>query len=95
MLVENPEHNPEGDFSLNNGVLNAQSDCGAKHTFSGIALYHKSFFDEQPADFLPLAPLLREKMSDQLVTGELYLGQWFDIGTPERLAEINQWSIAD
>ncbi|MEC8327872.1 MAG: nucleotidyltransferase family protein [Pseudomonadota bacterium] len=90
VLVENPAHNPNGDFSLVQGFASSDSNAETKHTFAGIALYHKSFFANTKADFLPLAPMLREKMVEKLVTAELYIGNWQDIGTPERLAEINQ-----
>lgn len=90
VLVENPEHNLDGDFAMHQGIAKPGTEGEDKYTFSGIALYHQSFFAEQSNCFLPLAPLLRDKMSQQLVTAELYLGDWHDIGTPERLAEINK-----
>lgn len=93
VLVENPEHNPSGDFSILQGFAHCDENREDKHTFAGIALYHKSFFAERETAFLPLAPMLREKMAEKLVTAELYIGKWFDIGTPERLAEINQQEL--
>jgi MurNAc alpha-1-phosphate uridylyltransferase len=87
VLVENPPHNPSGDFGCRLGMAVLAQDIA--YTFSGIALYHKTFFDNISEGFKPLAPLLREKMSQNKVSAELYLGQWHDIGTPERLNEIN------
>lgn len=88
VLIENPPHNPEGDFALVQGNAKSEGEC--KHTFSGIGLYHKCFFEQAAPGFVPLAPLLRRAMEDQLVSAELYLGQWHDIGTPQRLAQINE-----
>ena len=88
VLVANPEHNPKGDFALNDGVLYEEEDN--KFTYSGIGVYTREFFSAcQPGGF-PLAPLLRSAMSRQQVTGMLFPGLWMDIGTPARLAEVNQ-----
>ena len=66
------------------------------HTFSTIALYKKGFFTDcgVPAGnpqgiALALAPLLRAAMDRGQVTGEVYAGDWTDVGTPERLAQLN------
>lgn len=84
VLVENPAHNPDGDFTL--GLPNQLQT----YTFSGIGLYHKHFFQQHSAGFLALGPLLRDGIEACVVSRELYLSQWFDIGTPQRLAQINQ-----
>ena len=88
-LVSNPQHNPNGDFQLDKQgqVL---SDGEHKLTFSGIGLYHPSLFHHQPIAKTPLAPILRAAMMRGKITGQHYSGQWFDIGTPERLAELNK-----
>ncbi|MCF2857885.1 nucleotidyltransferase family protein [Pseudoalteromonas sp. SMS1] len=85
VLVENPEHNPLGDFALVHQPSNQQ-----KYTFSGIGLYHKSFFVDVAAGKVPLGPMLRSGIGAHKVSSELYLGVWHDIGTPERLTQINQ-----
>jgi MurNAc alpha-1-phosphate uridylyltransferase len=90
VLVENPAHHPTGDFAMRQGFAHLGEEGEPRHTFSGIALYHKSFFANLSNEFLALGPLLRDKMRTQLVTAELYLGVWHDIGTPERLREINK-----
>jgi len=87
VLVENPSHHPQGDFAFAQGHLVANSE--PRFTFAGIALYHPTFFAGLPVDFRPLAPLLRAKMAEHKVHGERYLGVWVDVGTPERLAELN------
>ena len=96
-LVPNPAHNLKGDFGLNaEGLaLNLPSDSSAaRYTFSTIALYRKAFFDTLPFGNpqgikAPLAPMLRAAMDNQQVSAELYLGAWTDVGTPERLAQLN------
>jgi len=87
VLVNNPSHNPKGDFALNNDRVT--SDGSNKLTFSGVGLYQPSLFVAQPEERFPLAPLLREAMSLNKVSGFHHRGVWMDIGTPERLAEIN------
>ena len=98
-LVPNPAHNPGGDFGLSatGQVLNVPKGAPAcELTFSTIALYKKAFFADcgLPAGnpqgvALALAPLLRAAMDRGWVSGERYLGEWTDVGTPERLARLN------
>ena len=85
ILVPNPEHNPEGDFALDGQrvVDNKQ------YTFSGIGYYSPKLFEGVPYGKSALAPLLRDAMKEGKVTGELYEGEWLDIGTPERLELLN------
>ena len=98
-LVPNPAHNPGGDFGLSatGQVLNLpKGAAGRDHTFSTIALYKRAFFADcgLPAGnaqgaALALAPLLRAAMDRGVVSGEDYTGAWTDVGTPERLAQLN------
>lgn len=89
VMVNNPEHNPQGDFSLqDDGKLATEGNN--KLTFSGIGVYRAELFENLPADKQPLAPILRHAMQQGMVTGEVHQGEWLDIGTPERLEEINQ-----
>ncbi len=87
ILVPNPEHNPTGDFSLHNGRL--QNDGAPKFTFSGIGYYNPELFKELAYGKRALAPILREAMKKNCVSGELYEGEWRDIGTPQRLKVLN------
>lgn len=88
VLVENPEHNPDGDFFLCGD--NVLSEGDAKLTFSGIGVYRKALFDGCKPGAFPLAPLIRNAISRGKVTGEYFTGMWTDVGTPERLQQINQ-----
>ncbi|WP_415890312.1 N-acetylmuramate alpha-1-phosphate uridylyltransferase MurU [Neptuniibacter sp. SY11_33] len=88
VLVPNPEHNPDGDFGLRRGRVNSEDEIG--YTFSGISRLSIEMFESIALDEkAPLAPLLREQMAEGKVSGELFEGFWADIGTPERLDEIN------
>ena len=87
VLVSNPSHNPKGDFTLNDGRVEAEGED--KLTFSGIGLYQPHLFAGQSEERFPLAPLLRNAMSQNKVSGNQHQGIWMDVGTPERLAEIN------
>ncbi|MFZ2724937.1 MAG: nucleotidyltransferase family protein [Methylococcaceae bacterium] len=88
VLVNNPEHHPEGDFALlSNGLVSCAGT--KKYTFSGIGLYSPKLFHQHPAGQYKLAPLLRDAMAKQAVSGEYFEGFWLDIGTPQRLAELN------
>ena len=87
VLVDNPAHHPEGDFVLSSDRVSQGG--GARLTFSGIGVYRPELFSGCSAGAFPLAPLLRQAMDDGRVSGACYHGVWFDIGTPERLQEVN------
>jgi MurNAc alpha-1-phosphate uridylyltransferase len=96
-LVPNPPHNLKGDFGLASDGL-ALNQAELKYTFSTIGLYRRALFESpycsipagNPAGIkAPLAPLLRAAMDNGQITAELYTGPWTDVGTPERLAQLN------
>ncbi|ADU91274.1 N-acetylmuramate alpha-1-phosphate uridylyltransferase MurU [Taylorella equigenitalis] len=92
VLVDNPQHNPKGDFTIdNNGkILAVETREFDMLTFAGIGVYRPSIFsDIAKGDFVKLAPLLRTLMTEDKVIGHYFKGLWFDIGTPERLNQIN------
>lgn len=92
VLVNNPPHHPQGDFSLQDGrvALPPTHAIGAL-TFSGIGCYHPALFaGTAPGHKAPLAPLLKAAMQQGQVTGEHFTGRWEDVGTPERLAALDQ-----
>jgi len=91
VMVDNPEHHADGDFSLSNGQLSQQGPNML--TYSGIGVYRPGLFADRTGGAFPLAPLLRGAMDREEVTGEHYTGAWSDIGTPERLAAINDGLI--
>lgn len=88
VLVPRPPHRQQGDFDLRDGRV---SDSGAAaYTFAGVAVYRPEFFaDCEPGRF-PLAPMLRAAARAGQLAGSLYQGIWADVGTPERLAELNR-----
>jgi len=85
ILVLNPEHNPEGDFALEGNLVKEHRE----YTFAGIGYYSPRLFEGVPYGKSALAPLLRSAMKEGKVTGELYEGEWLDIGTPQRLQRLN------
>jgi MurNAc alpha-1-phosphate uridylyltransferase len=94
VLVPNPPHHPQGDFSVRGSRIVSSgapgSDQTPKWTFSGIGLYSPALFSGI-ADGVkaPLAPLLFAAAEAGRLGGELYSGAWHDVGTPERYAELN------
>jgi N-acetyl-alpha-D-muramate 1-phosphate uridylyltransferase len=100
-LVPNPPHNPRGDFGLSEAAMALnlpKESAGPRFTFSTIALYRKEFFDALPFGNpdgvkAPTVPLQRHAMDLGRVSAELYRGEWTDVGTPARLAELNGGTV--
>ncbi|MBI3230510.1 MAG: nucleotidyltransferase family protein [Burkholderiales bacterium] len=91
-MVKNPPHHPQGDFAMNLYTLANQGE--PRFTFSGIAVYRPEMFDSiVPGQSAKVVALLREQAQRGLLGGEVYPGPWADIGTPERLAQINAHSL--
>ncbi|MGD8587831.1 MAG: nucleotidyltransferase family protein [Chromatiales bacterium] len=88
VMVTNPDHHPTGDFVLRHGEV--QEGDGKRLTFSGIGVYDPKLFVGCQDGAFPLAPLLRRAMRAHRVSGERYAGSWIDVGTPERLAKLEQ-----
>ena len=87
VMVDNPVQHPDGDFRLEGGRLYDEGE--PRLTYSGIGVYRPELFAGLAPGVRPLAPLLREAMRKGQVSGEHYTGAWYDIGTPERLAELD------
>ena len=94
VLVDNPVHHPNGDFCLEgnritSSILNPESSL---LTFSGIGLYQPALFSHIPrGSVAPLAPLLRAQIALGKVSGEHHAGFWLDVGTPQRLQELDEY----
>jgi MurNAc alpha-1-phosphate uridylyltransferase len=84
-LTENPPHHPHGDFSLNGGMI-ASSPA---YTFTGIAVYSPDYIAEIPEERCALKPWFENWIKRDLISGELLRGTWFDVGTVQRLEEVN------
>ena len=87
VLVDNPPQHPQGDFALDGDVVLPSGPI--QHTFSGIGVYRSALFAGCRAGKFPLAPILRAAMAQRRIHGQLYRGVWNDVGTPERLKQLN------
>lgn len=90
VLVPNPPQHQRGDFTLADGRVGDDSSPGAqRYTYSGIGVYRPQFFAGCTPGRFPLLPLLTRAIAAGRLRGELYRGEWHDIGTPERLAALD------
>ena len=91
LLVDNPVHNPAGDFHLlGQKVLNQPVGNSVSLTFSGIGIYRHSLFNDSPGGRFPLAGLLRQAADGNQLSGQHFSGQWIDVGTVDRLFEARR-----
>lgn len=89
LLVNNPEHNPQGDFSINNNRLLPKNQH--TYTYSGIACYHPKLFAEQPLNrVFSVTKLINQAIASKQAAAQIHQGQWNDIGTIKRLNACNQ-----
>lgn len=89
VMVDNPQQHPDGDFAFHNGALSLEG--APRLTFSGVAVYDPSLFvDIVPGQVARLAPLLQQAIAQGKASGEHHQGVWHDIGTPERLYELDR-----
>ena len=86
VMVANPAHNPGGDFYLDGDRVNMTS--GVCLTYSGIGVYHRDLFADCHDGKFPLAPLLKQAISRNRVSGEYFQGTWMDAGTPESFTAL-------
>ena len=91
VFVANPEQHPNGDFTLADGRAYTfdQQQQGENLTFSGVSIIHPKMFDSLENGKRPLAPLLKQGMSDGRVSAEKMQSAWVDVGTPERLTALD------
>jgi MurNAc alpha-1-phosphate uridylyltransferase len=88
VLVANPDFHPQGDFGLRETLIDM--DAKPAHTFANVGVYHPDLFKNCLPGHFPLNKLLFPAIRQGLVTGQVYQGRWFNIGTPEQLAEFDQ-----
>ena len=97
VLVDNPPHHPRGDFLLRGGVLEDDSEelaatrgSGVRLTFAGIGVYRPELLDGQAPGKYSIVPLLRAAMRTGRVSGEHFRGRWSDVGTSQRLDDLDR-----
>ena len=92
VLVDNPPQHPNGDFVLSNHLAYSfeQEQAGEALTYSGIAVFSPKMFSGLENGKRPLAPLLKQAMQEQRMSAEKMQGTWVDVGTPERLTQLDQ-----
>ncbi len=97
VLVKNAEHHPQGDFHLDSSgrVHEEQGTNDERLTFSGISVMHRKLFHNLQIQPRSVIPLLREAMKSNRVSGEVHTGMWMDIGTPERLQDLESLLAGD
>lgn len=86
LLTDNPAHHPEGDFAINDNMLSCEGKI--KYTYTGLGLYHPQLFGALTAKRMALAPILKQAINQDQVSGQLLAAQWTDVGTPERLTSL-------
>jgi len=92
VMIENPAHNPSGDFDVteDNKLTQKRIEISNSYTFSGIALYQQSIFSSLASGKQALKPVFDKLIASKQVEAVIYQGQWTDVGTPERLQELNE-----
>lgn len=89
VMAPNPDFHPRGDFVLHEGRV--REGEGLRYTYANIAILTREFFDQcQPGKF-PLVPVMRRWIRENRVSGELYTGEWRNVGTPAQLNELNAY----
>lgn len=89
VLVANPEHHRTGDFNLSAAGRLRQDPGSQRHTYSGIAVFHPQLFTGMRDGKAPLLPCLQRAIALERASGEIFDGDWIDVGTPERLAALD------
>lgn len=91
VLVDNPPQHPLGDYSLDSHAQLSLKEAGAMgYTYAGLGLYSPAFFAGVAVGRLALRPLLDKAIASGMTSGELYRGEWVDVGTPERLKDLDE-----
>lgn len=88
VMVDNPAHHLSGDFHLEGSQLNERQEAMPSLTYSGMAVLSPQLFAGCEGGAFKLVQLLRAAMAEGSVSGEHFTGRWIDVGTHERLAEV-------
>jgi N-acetyl-alpha-D-muramate 1-phosphate uridylyltransferase len=91
VVVDNPPQHPNGDFVLRDGLLH--DEATPRLTFAGIGVYRAELLAMHAPGIFSTVPLLRAAMHAGNISGEHYRGVWTDVGTPQRLAELDSESV--
>ncbi len=89
VMVDNPAHNRQGDFSLANGRLVERAFARRALTYAGIGIFRRALFESLAPGRRPLKPVLDDAIRRQRAGGRHFRGLWMDIGTADRLAEAD------
>lgn len=88
-FVKNPPHHPEGDFAIN--TFSASNEGSPRYTYSGIGVFRPAMFDAVEAgQSMPISHLIREYAARNQIGAEIYYGDWTDVGTIDRLEQLNK-----
>lgn len=89
LLVPNPAHNSRGDFALEGDAVIERDNAQQSYTYSGVGMYRPEFFSGCSPGKFPLLPLLKRAIAARRLRGQLHLGEWCDVGSIERLRELD------
>jgi MurNAc alpha-1-phosphate uridylyltransferase len=89
VLVPNPMHNSRGDFALDGDAVIERDSAQQSYTYSGVGVYRPEFFSGCSPGKFPLLPLLKRAIAARRLRGRLHRGEWFDVGSIERLRELD------
>jgi N-acetyl-alpha-D-muramate 1-phosphate uridylyltransferase len=88
IMVKNPSFNPQGDYSLSpQSIINLPQESTL--TYASMGVFHPRLFDHHPGLPFDLSAVLTPAIEQGHITGELFLGQWWNVGTPELLQQLN------
>ena len=89
-MIENPAHNIKGDFS--SSEINLKTHAIQRFTYSGVAYIDPTLFTHEKKPF-PLIETIRHCINENIISAELFIGAWFDVGTASRLHEANKFAL--
>ena len=91
VFIDNPPHHPDGDFCLDDGLVKNAGSSKSTLTYAGIGVFSPAFFSSVPCGaVMKLRPLLDAGIAEKTITGERHAGRWVDVGTPQRLADLDK-----